>query len=57
MSIFYDPRTKKPKAWVIVFFILIPIILVLLGLNLGKTFIEKKDFKPVEVTEDIFKDL
>lgn len=56
MSAFYDPKTKKPKIWVMVFFVLIPIALFFIGLNVGKSFVKKKAAEPKEedTAENLF---
>ena len=42
MSLFYDPTTKKTKSWVFAVFIIIPIIIFLLSVFLGKDYADKK---------------
>ncbi|HNV24317.1 MAG TPA: hypothetical protein PLH56_05680 [Candidatus Omnitrophota bacterium] len=42
MSLFYDPLTKKPKPWVFVVFIIIPIALFILSIVFGRQYADKK---------------
>jgi hypothetical protein len=41
MSIFYDPKTRKPQPWVIFAFILVPVILVALLFIIGGPMAER----------------
>lgn len=56
MSFFYDPATKKTKPWVKIFFILIPVAMVILLLIIGQGLVKKKSqTKQSEEEKDIFK--
>lgn len=41
MAFFYDPETKKPQVFAMVVFVLVPVILIVLGLSVGKNIAEK----------------
>ena len=54
MSIFYDPQTRKAKVWVIVAYILVPVICVMGIWFYGQTqMTQKKSQQPIE-EKDIF---
>ena len=42
MTLFYDSKTKKVKTWIIIAFIVVPIILVVLVWTFGKQQAEHK---------------
>ena len=55
MTLFYDPKTKKVKVWVIVAFILIPIILFIVVCVVGQNAVQNKKNKPSKEETDVFK--
>ncbi len=58
MSVFYNPTTRKPQAWVMVLIVLVPIFLAVVTWFYGQGEIEKKKSKQIQqVEEDIFKKL
>lgn len=54
MSIFYDPKSRKPKVWIYIFFVVVPILILAAYMIFGQ---QMKNNKPVttEETEDVFK--
>lgn len=55
MSLFYDPKTKKPQVWVIGAFILVPILIMLIFYVLGQSAMKKQTAEPEKIEEpDIF---
>ncbi|MBU0468532.1 MAG: hypothetical protein KKF78_06915 [Candidatus Omnitrophica bacterium] len=53
MSIFYDPLKKKPRKWVFMTLVSIPIILMIATWLIGKYKIKNNSNKPEEPVEDI----
>ncbi|MBF0384575.1 MAG: hypothetical protein HQL27_01760 [Candidatus Omnitrophica bacterium] len=55
MSVFYDPKIRKPKPWIMVVIVLIPVIITFLMYSGAKTLAEKKkQDRERNATPDIF---
>ncbi len=52
MGLFYNPKTKKPQAWIFIFFIIIPILIIAITYILGQSSAKKNQNKQQE--SDIF---
>ena len=48
MSIFYDPKSRKPQAWVKIFFISVPIILGLAVYFYGQQLAKQKEVEDTQ---------
>ena len=58
MSLFYDPKTRKTKVWVISVFVIVPIAIVVVLLRCSKTMVqEHKEKTEAAENYDIFKAL
>ena len=44
MTIFYDPQSRKPKVWIFVAFMLVPLVVIIIFLILGHQQAQKKNF-------------
>jgi len=53
MTLFYDPKSRKPKPWIFVIFIIIPIVLAIIGWIVGQGQVEDKS-RQETITKDIF---
>ena len=58
MSLFYDPVKRRPQIWVVIGFIVIPILGIILFLFMGRRFVEQKQKqdiqgKPVDIFDRI----
>lgn len=55
MTLFYNPRTRKPRIWIIIVFIIIPLLLLIIGWIGTRSAVKKhKEELQKEVEEDIF---
>ena len=55
MTIFYDPRKRKVRVWVVIVFIILPILLIIFGWLGSKGAVEKEKIrKEKEASIDIF---
>ena len=55
MALFYDPKTKKPQVWIMGLFIVIPIVIIIVSLNVGKSIAKKKkENEKKESAQEIF---
>jgi hypothetical protein len=53
MTILYDPKTKKPKPWIIITIILMPIALIIIALLILNNFVKKEKTGQPEEQGDI----
>lgn len=51
---FYDPLKRKPYPWAVAMFIILPIVLIFVGYNIGEKYAQKKKSQNQEQGKDIF---
>lgn len=55
MTLFYNPKTRKPHVWVMIAFVLVPVLLFLILMIATQGLVKKSKEKKQESTEiDIF---
>jgi hypothetical protein len=56
MGMFYDPIKKRPQTWVIVSFIVVPILIIVIGYITGHQYAKEKNQIEKDLTPDEFFD-
>lgn len=55
MGTFYDSQKKQPKVWIMIAFLVVPVIVVIMFISVGKKAKENKGLKEKQdQAEDVF---